>query len=61
MFNSRTLLVGTLVGRNTLEKNISKSVNRMEKEISTKNVPLYLFFRKTNKVKNLIVEHCLGR
>ena len=42
MFNSRTLLVGTLVGENTLKKNISKSVknNRMEKEISTKNVPL---------------------
>ena len=61
MFNSRTLLIGMLVGGNTLEKNISKSVNRTEKEISTKNVPLYLFFRKTNKVKNSIVEHCLGR
>lgn len=58
MFNSRTLLVGMLVGGNTLEKNISKSINGMEKEISTKNVPLYLFFRQNNKVKNSIVEHC---
>jgi hypothetical protein len=38
MFNSRTLLVGTLVGGNTLEKYISKSVknNMIGKEISTK-------------------------
>lgn len=50
MFNSRTLLVGTLVGGNTLEKNISKSVNRMGKEISTKNIPLSLFLDKTIKI-----------
>ena len=51
MFNSRTLLVGTLVERNILEKYISKSVknNMMGKEILTKNVPLYLFLVKTIK------------
>jgi hypothetical protein len=52
VFNSRTLLVRTLIGRNTLEKYISKSIKNniiMEKEISTKNIPLYLFLVKTIK------------
>jgi hypothetical protein len=52
VFNSRTLLVGTLIGRNTLKKYISKSVKNniiIGKEISTKNVPLYLFLVKTIK------------
>ena len=42
--------------RNTLEKYINKSVKNniiMGKEISTKNIPLSLFFRQNNKVKNL--------
>jgi hypothetical protein len=40
------------VRRNTLEKYISKSVKNniiMRKEISTKNIPLSLFFRQNNK------------
>ena len=40
--------------RNTLEKYINKSVKNniiMGKEISTKNIPLSLFFRQNNKVK----------
>ena len=38
--------------RNTLEKYISKSVKNniiMRKKISTKNIPLSLFFRQINK------------
>jgi hypothetical protein len=49
MFNSRTLLVGTLVGGNTLEKNIIKSVNVMDKEISTKMYLCIYFLDKTIK------------
>jgi len=47
MFNSRTLLVGTLVGGNTLEKYINKSVKNnitMGKEISTKKYTFVFIF-----------------
>lgn len=52
MFNSRTLLVGTLVGGN-IRKYISKSVKNknMGKEILTKKCTSVFIFRQNNKVK----------
>jgi hypothetical protein len=66
MFNSRTLLVGTLVGGNTLEKYISKSVknNMIGKEISTKKCTFIFIFGQNNKKFNnrtLLVKMLVGR
>jgi hypothetical protein len=66
MFNSRILLVGTLVEGNTLEKYISKSVknNMIGKEISTKKCTFVFIFGQNNKKFNnrmLLVKTLVGR